>query len=84
MTRVRSSFVATASLLVGVGFGVYGWLVWSMTTTADYGRPGHFTRSVQHQVYPHRAEALWLAAGVLAAVAIFAVASPRSSPRLSR
>ena len=46
---------------------------WDMTTTAYFGQPGHFTRSVEHQIYPHRAEALWLTAVVFAALGVCVV-----------
>jgi hypothetical protein len=56
-----------------------GLLVWDMTTTAFYGPPGHFTHSVRHQVYPHRAEALWIMAGLLGAVGVIATLRTRTS-----
>jgi hypothetical protein len=55
-------------LLLAVAIGVWGLLVWNMTTTEQFGPPGHFTRSIRHQIYPHRAEVLWAMAAVFGAV----------------
>lgn len=59
--------IAVAAFVMAVVLAVAGAFVWDMTTTAYFGQPGHFTRSVEHQIYPHRAEALWLTAVVFAA-----------------
>ncbi len=80
----RTSQVAVAALLVAASLAACGALVWNMTTTAYFGTPGHFTRSVQHQIYPHRAEALWIAAAPFAAFGVFAVASALRSARVAR
>ena len=75
----RGSQVAVVALVLSVALAVCGMLVWNMTTTAYFGPPGHFTRSVQHQIYPHRAEALWVAAALSAAVGGFAIVAAQRS-----
>jgi hypothetical protein len=73
------SQVAVVALVLSVALALCGMLVWNMTTTAYFGPPGHFTRSVRHQIYPHRAEALWVAALLSAAVGGFAIVAARRS-----
>jgi hypothetical protein len=72
--------MSDAALLLAVALAVSGVLVWNMTTTAYFGPPGHFTRTVQHQVYPHRAEALWIMAGLFGALSLAATLSRRRGP----
>ena len=73
----RTSQIAVAGLLLAVAFGLCGVLVWNMTTTEYFGPPGHFTRSVQYQVSPRRADALWIIGVMFAAFSLFAAASRR-------
>jgi hypothetical protein len=76
------SRVAVAALLLAVAFALAGSLVWEMTTTAYYREPGHFTRIEQHQIYPHRAEALWIVAGLIAALSLTATGLALRSRRI--
>jgi uncharacterized membrane protein YsdA (DUF1294 family) len=68
MTTFRRIHIAAALLLLAVALGISGMLVWNMTTSEQFGPPGHFPRTVQHQIYPHRAEALWAMAAFFGAV----------------
>jgi uncharacterized membrane protein YjjB (DUF3815 family) len=81
-TPQAMSRVAVAALLLAVAFALAGSLLWEMTTTAYYGAPGHFTRTEHHQIYPHRAEALWIAAGLIGALCVTATGLALRSRRI--
>jgi hypothetical protein len=70
MATSRRAQIAVPLILLAVALGISGLLVWNMTTAAQFGPPGHFTRTVQHQIYPHRAEALWAMAGFFGAIGV--------------
>jgi hypothetical protein len=73
---------AVAALLTAVALSLCGTLVWNMTRTAYYGEPGHFTRGEDHQVYPRRAQALWITAGLFGVLGVAAaIASRRTAAR---
>ena len=64
--------VAALTVILAVALGLCGAVVWGMTTTESFGPLGHFTQSVQHPIYPRRAEALWALGMMSAAVALLA------------
>jgi hypothetical protein len=79
--RVLPRF-AVAALLTAVALSLSGTLVWNMTTTAYYGEPGHFTRGEDQRVYPRRAQALWITAGLFGVLGVAAaIASRRTTAR---
>ncbi len=84
MTTFRRIHIAVAMLLLAVALGISGVLVWNMTTAEQFGPPGHFTRTIQHQIYPHRAEALWAMAAFFAAVGVFLGTPRRGLPPSGR
>jgi hypothetical protein len=79
--RLQIAMVTPISAAALAAWGAY-W--WSMTTVEFFGQPGHFTHTVQHQIYPHRAEALWIAAAVLTACGLCALAAAGRPARGAR
>jgi hypothetical protein len=70
MTTSRRIHLAVPLLLLAVALGISGLLVWSMTAAEQFGPPGHLTQTVQHQIYPHRAEALWAMAAFFGVIGV--------------
>jgi len=79
MTRKVSpwSFLCIALGLAVAGLGFVVWGHW--TVSESTGPAGHFTRTIQHPMYPHRAEALW-AVGALLAIGAGIAAARRRVP----
>jgi hypothetical protein len=72
-------WVLLATLLLAAGLLVAGVLVWRITSTATFC-PGPLCgiRADQHfQIYPHRAEALWLLSGIFALSSLVLAIAPR-------
>lgn len=82
MTTFRRVHIAAALVLLAVALGISGVLVWNMTTAEQFGAPGHFTQTVQHQIYPRRAEAVWAMAAFFGAVGVLLGTARRGLPSL--
>ena len=79
----RAHWRAIAALLAVAGVSAFtvAIILGNVTTTENFGPAGHFTRSVSHQVYPMRVEALWILGGasLLLSLAIASVGRFRRS-----
>ncbi|MDX6548224.1 MAG: hypothetical protein QOG33_1774 [Gaiellales bacterium] len=77
--RVHRWTLPAGALLLAAGLLVAGVLVWRITSTATFC-PGALCgiKADQHsQIYPHRAEALWVLSGIFALISLAIVVAPR-------
>ena len=79
MTREQRRVVVAGTFLIAAGLLVAGVLVWRITSTTTFC-PGVLCgiKADQHfQIYPHRAEALWVMSAVFGLSSLVLALAPR-------